>query len=280
MFLVVAADTQAKFLTDTLHPLQIVWARQSGLLIGVFVLLALRGVVILRTRHPGLQIVRGVLVAGSAAAFIVAIRFVPLADAVAITFVAPFILTVLGALIVGESVGVRRWTAVTIGFLGAMIVIRPGFGVVHPAAMLVLVSATLYAVRQILSRVLSSSDRTVTTVAYTALAGSLVLTVPLPFVWRWPTTTSEVALLVGMAVLAGLAELLVIKAVEVAETVVIAPVQYTLLIWGTMYGYLVFAQLPDLWTWVGALIIVATGFYTLHREWVVARSRIGTKQSR
>jgi len=275
MFLFSAVDTQAKFLTDTFHPIQIVWSRQSGLLIGVFILLALRGVAVLRTQYPGLQIVRGAIAAGSATLFIVAVRFVPLADAVAVSFVTPFIVTVLGALVLREPVGVRRWTAVTIGFLGAMI--RPGMGVIHPAVMLVVVAATLFALRQILSRVLSNSDRTATTVAYTALTGSLILSLPLPFVWRWPTSTLEVVLLVSIAILAALAELLVIKALEVAQAVVVAPVHYTLLIWGTMYGYLVFAQLPDLWTWVGALIIVATGVYTLHRERVIARSRRRTK---
>jgi len=280
MFLFSAVDTQAKFLTDTLHPIQIVWSRQLGLLIGVFILLVLRGVAVLRTQYPGLQIVRGFLAASSATLFIVAVKFVPLADAVAVSFVAPFIVTVLGAMVLREPVGVRRWIAVTIGFLGAMIVIRPGLGVIHPAVMLVLLAATLFALRQILSRVLSSSDRTATTVAYTALVGSLVLTVPLPFVWRWPNTSVEAVLLVSIAIMAALAELLVIKALEVAQAVVVAPVHYTLLIWSTMYGYLVFAQLPDLWTWVGALIIVATGFYTLQRERVVARSQRGTKQSR
>lgn len=271
MFLFSAVDTQAKFLTDTLHPIQIVWSRQLGLLVGMFILLALRGVSVLRTQYPGLQIARGALAATSATLFIFAVRFVPLADAVAVSFVAPFIVTVLGALVLREPVGIRRWIAVTIGFLGAMIVIRPGLGVIHPAVMLVLLAATLFALRQILSRVLSNSDRTETTVAYTALVGSLVLTVPLPFVWQWPTTNLEVVLLVSIAILAALAELLVIKALEVAQAAIVAPVHYTLLIWGTMYGYLVFAQLPDMWTWVGSLIIVATGFYTLQRERVVAR---------
>ena len=273
MFLFSAVDAQAKFLTDTFHPIQIVWSRQLGLLIGMFVLLALRGFVIFRTEYPGLQIARGALAAGSATIFIVAISFVPLADAVAVSFVAPFIVTVLGAFILREPVGVRRWTAVTIGFLGTMIVIRPGMGVIHPAVMLVLLAAILFALRQIVSRVLSNSDQTVTTVAYTALVGSLILTVPLPFVWKWPATNIDVVLLINIAILAALAELLVIKALEVAQAVVVAPLQYTLLLWGTMYGYLVFGQMPDLWTWVGALIIVITGLYTLHREWLVARSR-------
>lgn len=266
MFLFSAVDTLAKFLTDTLHPIQIVWSRQFGLLLGVCILLAIRGVSILRTEHPGLQITRGALAASSATLFIIAVSFVPLADAVAVSFVAPFIVTVLSALILREPVGVRRWTAVIIGFVGAMIVIRPGSGVIHPAVFLVLFAATFFALRQILSRLLSDTDRTVTTIAYTALVGGVVLTIPLPFVWQWPATNMEWGLLVCMAVLAALAEFLVIKALEVAQAAVVAPVQYSLLIWSTIYGYVVFANLPDFWTWVGALVIVATGIYTLHRE--------------
>ena len=266
MFLFAAVDAQAKYLTLTLHPVQIVWFRQLGLLIGVVILLAHQGRTILQTGYPGLQILRGFLAAGSATLFIVAVAYVPLADAVAVAFVAPFIVTVLGAVIIGERVGIRRWIAVIIGFAGAMIVIRPGFGVVHPALFLVLAAAVLFALRQVISRVMSSSDRTNTTVAYTALVSTALLTVPLPFIWRWPTTTTEMLLLVAIAVLAAMAEYLVIKALEVAQAVVVAPVQYSLLIWGTMYGYLLFGQFPDLWTGIGALIIVGTGIYTFNRE--------------
>jgi len=273
MFLFSAVDTMGKFLTGTLHPIQIVWSRQMGLVLGVAILFALRGPGLLRTRHPGLQIARGAVAAGSATIFIFAISYVPLADAVAVSFVAPFIVTVLGALVLREQVGVRRWSAVIIGFLATLVIIRPGMGAIHPAVMLVLVAALLFALRQILSRMLSSSDRTGTTVAYTALVSIAILTVPLPFVWQWPASGLEISLLAGMAVLAALAETLVIKALEVAQAVVVAPLQYTLLIWSTFYGWLVFAQLPDLWTWIGALIIVTTGAYTLHRERVAGRKR-------
>lgn len=271
MFLFSAVDTQAKFLTETLHPFQIVWSRQLGLLIGVFILLLYRGTSILRTRHPRLQIARGALAAGSATLFIFAVSYVPLADAVAVSFVAPFLVTVLGALILREPVGFRRWAAVTIGFLATLIVIRPGSGVLHPAVGLVLIAAVLFALRQILSRVLSGADSIATTVAYTAITGSLILTVPLPFIWQWPSSSFEIAILISMAVLAGVAECLVIKALEVAQAVVVAPLQYSLLLWGTIYGYLVFSDLPDFWTWVGALIIVATGLYTLNRERLLTR---------
>ena len=266
MFLFSAVDTHAKFLTDSFHPIQVAWSRQLGLLTGVLFLLVIRGRDILRTRHPYLQMGRGALAACSATLFIAAVSFVPLADAVAISFVAPFIVTLLGALLLGEAVGIRRWVAVTIGFLGTLVVIRPGMGVIHPAATLVLVAALLFALRQILSRRLSGTDRTITTVAYTALTASALLTLPLPLVWRMPEWGFEIVLLTSMAVFAGIAEVMVIRSLELAQAVVLAPVHYSLLIWGTFYGWVVFDQLPDLWTWVGALIIVATGIYTLHRE--------------
>lgn len=273
MFLYSAVDTHAKFLTDSFHPIQIAWSRQLGLLIGVLVLLLFRGTDILRTAHPFLQISRGVLAAGSATIFIFAVAYVPLADAVAISFVAPFMVTVLGALVLREKVGVRRWTAIAIGFLATLLVIRPGMGVVHPAATLVLVAAFLYALRQILSRWLSGDDRTVTTVAYTALTASALLTIPLPFVWHTPEFGLEIALLVSIAILAGLAEICVIRSLELTQAVVLAPIHYSLLIWGTFYGWLIFDHLPDIWTWAGALIIVATGIYTLNRERLAASGR-------
>jgi len=271
-FVFAAADTQAKFLTGWFHPMQIVWTRQLGLLTGVLVLLILKGPSILKTRHPGLQVLRGMLAVISATAFIYALRYVPLADAVAVTFVAPFMVTIMGALLLGEKVGLRRWSAVTIGFIGTLIVIRPGLGVVHPAVFLVLAAATAFALRQILSRVLAASDRTATTVTYTSIASVLLLSAPLPFFWKAPEAGWELALLVGMAVCAALGELLVIRALEIAQAIVLAPVHYSLIIWGTFYGWLVFDQLPDRWTWLGAAIIVATGLYIMVREWKLARA--------
>ncbi|RLJ58991.1 S-adenosylmethionine uptake transporter [Litoreibacter meonggei] len=271
MFLFSAVDTQAKFLTDSLHPVQIVWSRQLGLFLGVLILIALRGVSVLHTRKPLLQIGRGVLAATSATLFIVAVSYVPLADAVAVSFVAPFIVTLMGALILREPVGIRRWVAVVIGFAGTLIVMRPGMGVLHPAVGLVLVAAAAFACRQVLSRALSGADPVQTTVAYTAIVGSALLTIPLPFVWQTPQMGLEMVLLVSIALMAAVAEVLVIKALEVAQAVVVAPVMYSLLIWGTFYGWIVFGDLPDLWTWVGALIIVATGVYTLNRERLAAK---------
>ena len=266
MFLFSGVDTMGKFLTETVHPLQIVWFRQLGLLLGVVVLIGVQGRAVLVSSNPKLQIGRGVLAACSATLFIVGVSYVPLADAVAITFVAPFMVTVMGALILREPVGVRRWTAVLVGFIGTLIVIRPGMGVIHPAALLLIVAATAFALRQVLSRILAGEDKTQTTVAYTAIVSWTLLTIPLPFIWQNPSNGLEIVLLIAMAVVAAFAEILVIMALDAAQAVVVAPVQYSLLIWGTFYGFVVFGQLPDAWTWLGALIIVATGLYTLNRE--------------
>ena len=271
MFLFSGVDTMAKFLTDTLHPVQIVWCRQFGLLIGVFILLAFRGKSLLRSSHPKLQIARGALAAFSATLFIIAVGYVPLADAVAITFVAPFMVTVMGALILREPVGIRRWTAVTVGFIGTLIVIRPGFGAIHPAAGLLIIAAGAFALRQVLSRMLAGDDTTHTTFAYTAIVSWGVLTIPVMFFWQTPTTGLEIALLAAMAIVAAVAEFLVIMALDTAQAVVVAPVHYSLLLWGTFYGFVVFGQLPDGWTWLGAIIIVASGLYTLNRERHVAQ---------
>jgi len=277
MFLFSGVDTMAKFLTETLHPVQIVWSRQFGLLFGVLLLIALRGRSVLNSAHPKLQIGRGVLAACSATLFIFAIAYVPLADAVAITFVAPFMVTILGALILRETVGIRRWTAVTIGFLGTLIVIRPGMGVVHPAAGLIVLAAMAFALRQVLSRMLAGEDSTQTTVAYTAIVSCILLTIPLPFFWQAPSSGFEIGLLIAMAVVAAIAETLVIMALDAAQAVVIAPVHYSLIIWGTFYGYFVFGQLPDGWTWLGAMIIVASGIYTLNRERLAENVRNKTR---
>ena len=266
MFLFSAVDTQAKFLTDTFHPAQIIWFSQLGLFIGVLVLIGMKGSAVLSTRQPLLQLTRGGLAICSAVLFVYAIRHAELADAVAVSFVAPFFLTILGAIFLGEKVGIRRWSAVVIGFIGAMIIIRPGTGAVHPAVLLVVIAALFYALRQVIGRKLADTDKTHTTIAYTAIIGSLLITLPMPFVWITPETGTQIILIITMSLMAAVAEILVIRALEVAEAVVVAPIHYTLIIWGTMYGYIVFGHFPDTWTWIGTAVIISAGVFTLMRS--------------
>ena len=266
MFVFSAVDTIAKVLTTDFHPLQIVWTRQLGLVVGVFVMIAVRGVSLFQTNNRKLQITRGLMAALSAALFITAINFVPLADAIAVTFIAPFVVTMFSALLLKEKVGIHRWSAVIVGFLGTLIILRPGFDGFEPALLLAVLAAVLFAFRQIISRYLSGSDKTETTIAYTALVAVLVLVIPLPFIWQTPVSGFHIFLMAVMAILAGLGELLVIKALEVALAVVVSPVHYTILIWGSLYGYFVFGDFPDYLTWIGAIIIILSGLYTLYRE--------------
>ncbi len=265
MFLFAAVDTQAKFLTGSFHPFQIGWLRVIGLVLGIAFLTAIYGRRIFVTQRLGLQIFRGVLAVISALCFIFAIQFVPLADAVAASFVAPFFVTILGAVVLREKVGYRRWVAVVVGFIGALIIVRPGMDAVHPAVFLVILAAFMFASRQVIGRLISSTDKTITTVAYTALTGGLLLSLPLAFVWRWPQSNLELALFAAVAVLSGVSEVLLIKALEVADAVALAPIHYSILIWATFYGYVIFGDLPDRWTWLGTIIIVAAGLYTIQR---------------
>lgn len=269
MFLFATADVLAKYLTQYFHPIQIFWFRQFALLMGVSVMLGLRGPSILRTDRRRLQITRGILVVCSSLLFIFAVRHVPLADAVAASFVAPFFLTILGATLLGEKVGIRRWSAVVIGFIGALIIVRPGTGTIHPAVLLVVAAAGCYATRQVFGRLLADTDRTITTITYTALTASFIASVALPFFWQWPDDSMQWLALVAIGLFAGAGEVAVIRSLEVAETGAVAPIHYTLIIWGTLYGYLVFDQLPDHWTWLGTAIIVAAGIYTLQRTRII-----------
>ena len=159
MFIFSAVDTQAKFLTATIDPLQVVWFRQMGLFFGVIILLIWRGHQILRTAKLGLQIGRGTCAALSASLFIIGVSYVPLADAVAVTFIAPLLVTIMGALLLGEYVGIHRWTAVIVGFVGTLVIIRPGFDSFHPALILPLSAACLFAGRQVVSACRVSADR-------------------------------------------------------------------------------------------------------------------------
>lgn len=265
-FLFAAGDAVAKLLTDSLSPIQVGFARQFGLLAGVLVMLAVRGTVVLRTRRPVLQVLRGALAAFSVSFFFLAIAKVPLADASAMTFVAPFFVTVLGALVLRERVDRRRWVAVALGFVGTLVVLRPGLGAVHPAAAFAVLSALCFALRQMISRLLSGVDPLATTIAYSSLGASGLLLLAMPFVWVTPTHPHIWALLALMAVTAGLAEFLMIKALEIGNSVAVAPTQYSHIIWTTFYGWLLFGQLPDQWTVLGALIIVATGVYAINLE--------------
>jgi drug/metabolite transporter (DMT)-like permease len=265
-FLVAVSDAQVKLLTETLHPFQIAWTRQLGLLVGAVILLFIKGPEILQTHHLGLQILRGTLAVLTVVFLVYCFRFVPLADAIAVSLVAPFFVTTMGALFLGESVGIQRWTAISVGFIGTLIIIRPGAGAVHPAIILAVFAAMCFAARQVLTRNLAFQDGIWTTVFYTAVVSVALLSIPLPFVWTTPVTWQQIILLIGVAGFAALAEIFFVFAMEIGMAVVVAPVQYSVILWATFYGWVLFGEFPDKWTLVGITFIVGTGLYILNRE--------------
>ena len=265
-------DLCAKYLGQRMPVLEVAWARYFGhfLIMAVF-LLPRRGLGLLRTGRPVLQLTRSLLLLACTVGFFVAISYMPLADAAAIGFVSPLAVTALSVPLLGEPVGPRRWTAVAIGFIGALIIVRPGFGMIHWAAFVVLGVAFFYALYQITTRMLAATDDPLTTLFYSALVGAALLTLAVPFVWETPTEPLEIALMLAVGCIGGFGHYLLIRAHGLTPVAVLAPLTYTSLLWNTLYGYIVFDDLPDRWTVIGASILIATGLYVLYREGVRQR---------
>lgn len=259
-------DAKARFLSQSVDPFLIAWFRQTGLLIALALVMCVFGSSSFRTNYPVLQIFRGFLTAASAVLYIYALKFVPLVEVVAVTFVAPFFMCLLAMIILGERMNPFRWAAVVLGFIGATIIIRPGLGVFHPTIFLVLLEALLFALRQIITRKVSDKDTPACTIVYTALVGWLLLCAPLPWVWGVSLSGIEVALLVSTSLLAGCAEVLTIFALSRALAVVVAPIHYTMLVWATALSWIFFSYFPDKWTLLGAAIIVGSGLLLLRKE--------------
>lgn len=268
-------DLCAKYLGQRLPVLEVAWARYFGhfLIMAVF-LLPRRGLTLLRTERPVLQTVRSLLLLGCTVGFFLAISYMPLADAAAIGFISPLAVTALSVPLLKEPVGVRRWTAVAIGFIGALIIVRPGFGMVHWASFVVLAVAIAYALYQITTRMLSATDDPLTTLFYSALVGAALLSLAVPFVWQMPATLLDVALMVAVGAIGGFGHYLLIRAHGLTPVAVLAPLTYTSLLWGIVYGYAFFGDFPDNWTLTGAAILIATGLYVLYREGVRRREAL------
>jgi drug/metabolite transporter (DMT)-like permease len=206
------------------------------------------------------------LLCTSTAIYITALASTSLPTAAAISFTGPLIVTALSPFLLGERIGIRRWVAVMAGFLGALIIVRPGLGVQHWAAFLVFGSAATSALYQILTRKLAAHDPAETSITYIALAGFLLTSVALPFYWTTPSTVSDGLVFVGLGVFGGFGHYFLVRAYELAPASFISPFNYGQLIGTTVLSYAVFGQLPDLWTWVGSFIIVASGLFILRRE--------------
>jgi len=259
-------DTTGKYLTQTYHVLEVAWGRYFFSGATMLLLMPRYGVVRpFVSRRPGLQVVRALLLMVVSIMFFTAVSYLPLVDMIAITYAAPLILTGLAHFVLHERVGPRRWTAVAVGFIGVLVVIRPGFAGMHWASLLALVMAAGNACYMLMTRMLAGIDPAMTTLYYTGLVGALGMTLIVPFVWTGPTL-EDWLLLAVMGLGAAVGHYLLILAYNRAQASVLAPYSYASMISIVILGYLVFGTFPDAMTILGTTIIIGSGIYIFTRE--------------
>ncbi|MBK4217236.1 DMT family transporter [Paracoccus caeni] len=262
-------DATAKYLTEGYHPVQVVWARFVGNLAIFALIYRQRAFLLMRTRQPGLQFSRALMQLGSVGLFFTSLQFIGLAEATAIMDINPVLITLGAALFLGEKIGPRRVAGIVAALIGAMIIIRPGLGVFQPAALLPLAGAFTYAAGALLTRMVRA-DSVATSVMWSAVVGTVATSLVVPFFWT-PIAMSDLWLFALLGCFGTLSQWLLVRAFSVAEAGALAPFGYTGLIWAGFWGWLFFDQLPDLWTIIGATIIVAAGLYIWSREARAAR---------
>ena len=274
-------DAIAKFLGDSLSPLQITWGRFffQFLIMGV-ALLVLQGPASLVPKRAAIHALRGVLLATATAFFFFSLVHLPLADAIAIFFVQPMMLTLLSALFLGETIGWHRRIAVVFGFVGALLIIKPGGDSFALTALLPLGAATFYSSYIVVTRSVANIDHPMTMQFASGLAAAIVLGLVL-IVASWlpenafaPTlpTVTEWAWLVAIGLIAAVGHLLVVMAINLAPASLLAPFGYVEIIAATGLGWYVFGDWPDVISWLGIVIIVISGLYVFVREQQAGKS--------
>lgn len=274
VFLFSVVDVIAKWLGQGYPAVQILFFRYFfGLFpVAVFVWLS-GGLPALRTRRPYAHAVRAGLLFVALLLFFEALRGLALAEAIAVAFTAPLFVTALARPVLGETVGPRRWAAVVVGFLGALIMVRPGTEAFRPEALLVLGSAFSFSLLVLLTRRMTRTETNVALLAYSnILAGAISLPFVAP-VWRTPAW-ADMWLFLAIGLVGTLAAFLVIRAYRHAPVSVLAPFEYSALVWGTIFGWVLWRDRPELPVWVGAAVIVLATFYITRREAAAARAGV------
>ena len=252
----------AKLLGQDYSSLQISWARAFGHILFLTALFMPRmGWALFRTRRPGLQLLRSAMLFTSNLNFFYAISFIPLAKAAAISLAAPLVVAALAWPMLGERTTRGRVVALLAGFVGVLVVIRPGTVLFNWASVFVLISATAYAVYQILTRRIVGSDSAETSALFSAFVGGFGMLLVLPFVWQTPASAADLGLFAGVGILGALGHYCVARAFGYAPANMLSPFQYFQLLGSVAVGWLLFDELPDAVTWAGAAIIAASGLY-------------------
>jgi len=257
-------DATSKHLSQTFSVPLLVWARYTFhfLLMVVFLAPSRRSRLLL-TRRPALQVVRALLLVGVTGFAMAAFRIMPLAETTAILFITPLFVALLAGPLLGEKVGRLRWATVGAGCVGMLLIARPGGALVSEGIVLCLLAAACYALYQIQTRQLSPTEDTVTMVFYTALVGTVAMSLALPWIWgglanHWPTWL-EALMIASLGIYGGTGHFLLIGAYRHATASTLAPLGYVQLIWATLIGWLVYDALPDAMAFAGMAIIAAAG---------------------
>ena len=258
-------DVGVKALAPRVGVLPALWARYAGQMLLVLILVAPRLKTVVRTKYPRLQFLRSLLLMGATAFFFTGISLIPLSDAAALMSVNPVLITLGAALFLGESLGKRRIIGIGVAMIGAMIVIQPGSSVFSINALLPLAAAVCYSGYALLTRRVGPDEDVWTSLFYTGLVGTVILSVIVPFAWVTPDLTA-IGLMGLMAVFGTVGQLFIIRSFSTGEAAMLAPYAYTGLIFAAVWGTVLFSEWPDVWTVTGALVIAAAGLYVWHRE--------------
>lgn len=254
-------ETTAKYLSAFYPVPMLVWCRYTVHLILVLLLLAPRlGLGLARTGQPAGQILRAALLMGSTSCYFGALSFLPMAEVKAVSFISPLLVTILAVWWLRERVDRSRWLAVVIGFLGVLFIVRPGSAMLQWPALLAIGAALCYSAYQIMTRKFSETENVYTTLFYTALVGSLLMSLAVPFFWKTPELR-HAPLLILLGAVAGFGHLMLIKALELENASFLSPLGYVQLLWVILFGFLAFGDLPDGYSLIGMAIIVASGLY-------------------
>jgi drug/metabolite transporter (DMT)-like permease len=257
----------AKYLVADYPLPQVVWARFTGHFLFMIAIFWPRfGWRLFATTRPAMQFGRSAVMFTSNGLFIVALATISLPTSSAIMFTAPLMVTALSVPFLNEQVGPRRWAAVILGFMGALLIIRPGLGGMQFGAVLTFGSAALFAVYQIMTRKIGDDDPAETSIVYMALIAAIAMSIAMPFYFEPPKVPLHWFLFGIVGCLGGVTQFFVIKALQIAPASTVAPYLYGELIGATLLGFAIFGDFPDPWTWTGAGIIVASGVYVAYRE--------------
>ena len=255
----------AKYLSAEIPIFQIIWARHCFTVLLSLPILFFFKSNFVWTEKPILQLIRGLLLLGTNICFYYAVSHISLSKALTLTFISPLVVTVFSSIFLSEKVGIKRWSAVIVGFTGAIVVIRPGYIPLDMGSLAALSAGTMYAFYLITTRKLSISDNSMLTLLITGLIGSFVMSFTIPFVWVSPTLDQWLLLsLIGVVTLVG--HFLLILSFKYAEASKLAPITYFEVVTNTVYGYSLFNHFPDNWTLVGLVIIISSGLFVFYRE--------------